>query len=201
MSRGVGSLVSFLAVPMLMARIGARSVLMIGLVLCVGALWMMGKFDLAMTAEPIVVSGFIQGVGVGLLFAPLNTLAYATLDPSHRVEGTIVATMARSLGSSAGISVVQAMVIRMSALAHSRLAEHVDTADPVMRNLLPKFMDPATSTGLQALNAEITRQGAMIGYVDVFSWMAAFVVLLVPLILILRPAPQITGARPEVHAD
>ena len=54
------------------------------------------------------IAGFVQGLGTGLLFAPLNTLAYATLAPIHRTEGTIVATMARSLGSSVGISMLQA---------------------------------------------------------------------------------------------
>ena len=201
MPRGVGSLVSFLLVPMLVSRLGARAVLAVGLAGCILALWMMAQFDLSMTDGPIMLSGFIQGLGVGLLFAPLNTLAYATLDPSHRVEGTIVATMARSIGSSAGISVVQAMAIRGSALAHSELASKIDPSNPMIRDSLPAIMDPTTARGLQVLNLEVTRQGAMIGYVDVFSWMTLATVLLVPLILILKPAPPIPMGRSEAHGE
>ncbi|WP_293458294.1 DHA2 family efflux MFS transporter permease subunit [Phenylobacterium sp.] len=201
MPRGLGSLISFLLVPMMVVRLGARKVLLIGVTLCVGALWMMGRFDLMMTAEPIMISGFIQGMGVGLLFAPLNTLGYATLDPAHRVEGTIVATMARSIGSSAGISLVQAMVIRTGAVAHSELAGHIDTADPMVRYSLPSYMDPATTRGLEILNGEVTRQGAMIGYANVFSWMALGTLLLVPLIMILRPATAVPLRQAEAHAD
>ena len=43
----------------------------------------MGQFNLSMTADPIMLAGFIQGLGTGLMFAPLNTLGYATLDPSR----------------------------------------------------------------------------------------------------------------------
>ncbi|RAK56296.1 EmrB/QacA family drug resistance transporter [Phenylobacterium soli] len=199
-TRGVGSLISFLAIPWLVQKFGARLVLFVGVLLNIWAAWDMAQFDLSMTAEPIMIAGFIQGMGTGLMFAPLNTLGYATLDPRHRTEGTIVATMARSLGSSAGISVVQAMLIRDGAMAHQRLAERVTIGDPVLPSVLPKFMDPNTASGLQVLNGEITRQGMMVSYDNVFSWIALSVVLLAPLILLLKPAAG-TPMEREVHAD
>jgi len=200
MPRGIGSLISFLAIPWLVQRFGARLVLFSGVVLNVWSTWMMGQFDLSMTAQPIMIAGFVQRLGTGLMFAPLNTLGYATLDPRHRTEGTIVATMARSLGSSAGISIVQAMLIKDSALAHARLAERIVTGDPTVRAALPQIMDPSTSGGLQILNGEVTRQGTMVSYDNVFSWMALSVMLLAPLILLLKPAPRIPMGR-EVQAD
>jgi DHA2 family multidrug resistance protein len=202
MPRGVGSLISFLLVPMLVVRLGARAVLLVGLVGCIGSLWIMSKFDLSMTSHQIVISGFIQGLGTGLLFAPLSSLSFATLDPIHRVEGTIISTMARSLGSSVGISVVQSMVIRDSALAHSVLAGGIDPASSVVRDSLPAVMNPATPTGLLALNGEVTRQAGMIGYVDVFSWMTLMVVLMIPLLLILRPTRPVGPPAPaEAHGE
>jgi len=200
MPRGLGSLISFLAIPWLVQRFGARIVLFSGVIFNVVSTWQMGQFDLSMTAEPIMIAGFIQGLGTGLMFAPLNTLGYATLDPRHRAEGTVVSTMARSLGSSAGISVVQAMLIRDSALAHARLAERVTTGDPVARALLPPWMDPYNSSGIQILNGEVTRQGSMLSYANVFSWMALSVIFLIPLILMLKPS-QAPPAPHEAHAD
>jgi DHA2 family multidrug resistance protein len=189
MWRGVGSLIAFLAVPLLVARIGARPVLLIGIVVSAWALWLMGKFDLSMTPRPIEVAGFIQGAGTGLLFAPLNVLAYAKLAPVHRTEGTIVATMARSLGSSAGISIVQAMLIRDAAAAHSGLTEHITEADPVLRWSLPAMFDLHASTGLMALNGEITRQGTMISYDAIFAALAVVTLLMGPPLLLLKPPP------------
>jgi MFS transporter, DHA2 family, multidrug resistance protein len=201
MPRGIGSLIAFLLVPAFVVWFGARTSLTIGLVLSIAALWMMGTFNLDMTSTPIVISGFIQGFGTGLLFSPLSTLAYATLDPVHRVEGTIVATMARSLGSSVGISVVQAMVIRDAAAAHSNLAGRIDPSSPLLHGLLPKLMDPNTTNGLIILNGEVTRQSSMLGYVNIFAWMALGTCILVPLVLILRPAAPVMRDHTEVHAD
>jgi DHA2 family multidrug resistance protein len=110
--------------------------------------------------------------------------------------------MARSLGPSAGISVVQAMAVRTSAGAHAELATHIDPANPMVHSVLPKIMDPSNPLGLALLNAEVTRQGAMIGYVNVFAWMTLACGLLFPLIAILKPAPPIPMSRSEAaHAD
>jgi DHA2 family multidrug resistance protein len=201
MTRGVGSFIAFLAVPMLVARFGPRTVLLVGIVLTSLALWQMGHFDLSMTAGPIEVSGFVQGVGTGLLFAPLNTLAYAKLAPAHRTEGTIVATMARSLGSSAGISLLQALLIRDAAAAHSGLTEHVTATDPVLRWTLPAIFNLQSASGLSALNAEVTRQASMISYDALFGGMAVGCLLLAPSLLLLKPPTGPPPSGPEMVVD
>lgn len=191
MPRGLGSLIAFLAVPFLVARIGARQVLTAGVLLSAYALWEMSHFDLTMTAEPIMLTGFLQGVGTGLMFAPLSTLGYATLSPALRTEGTIIATMARTLGSSVGISVIQALLTNNSALAHARLTERIIPDDTLITGVLPPMLDPSTLSGLQMLNAEVTRQGAMIGYDNVFGWMAVAALLMLPMIFVMKsPPPQ-----------
>jgi DHA2 family multidrug resistance protein len=201
MTRGVGSLIAFLLVPFLVARLGARTVLLIGILLTSFALWQMGKFDLSMTPRPIEVSGFIQGLGTGLLFAPLNVLAYAKLAPIHRTEGTIVSTMARSLGSSAGISLLQAMLIRDAAVSHSRLSEHITVTDPVLRWAMPSTFSLQSVPGLSALNGELTRQGSMISYDALFSAMAIGCLLLAPSLLLLKPPRGPPPSGPEMAVD
>ncbi len=199
MPRGVGSMIAFLSVPLLLSRFGARPVLLAGLLISLVAVWQMSRFDLMMTSAPIMVAGLIQGLGTGLMFAPLTTLAYVTLAPVHRTEGTIVSTVARSLGGSAGISLLQAGVNRQSAMAHQVLAAHIQPADPVFRAALPALMDPGSATGLQALNAEVTRQAAMIGYDSMFGVMMFVVLGMAPLLLLLRPATR-RAAAPSIEA-
>ena len=189
MPRGLGSLIAFLAVPLLVSRFGARPVLSAGVLISSYALWEMGHFDLTMTAGPIMVTGFVQGVGTGLMFAPLSTLGYTTLNPALRTEGTIIATMARTLGSSVGISVIQALLVNNSALAHARLAERIIPDDALVTGVLPPMLDPSILSGLQMLNAEVTRQGAMIGYDNVFGWMAITGLLMLPMVFVMKSSP------------
>ncbi|HEX7758842.1 MAG TPA: DHA2 family efflux MFS transporter permease subunit [Caulobacteraceae bacterium] len=200
MPRGLGSLSAFLLVPFLLRLFGPRKLLTAGLAVSLLAVWMMSHFDLSMTSAPIMLSGLVQGLGIGLLFAPLTSLAYVTLNPAHRTEGTIVSTMARSLGSSVGISMMQAMLIQHGAVAHAALAGNIIPGDPVVRAGLPAFMNPATDLGLQTLNAEITRQGAMIGYDWVFGLIFVVTIALFPLLLILRP-PAAQAAMGPIEAS
>ena len=178
MPRGVGSLVAFLLVPTLIAWAGPRRVLGVGIALSVYALWRMAHFNLLMTSALIMSAGVVQGLGTGLLFAPLNSLAYATLNPIHRTEATIVNTMARSLGSSMGISMLQATVVRDAAIAHARLTEHIAAGSPMLATVLPARVDPASPLGAQLLNALVTRQATMLSYNTVFAWMAVATLLL-----------------------
>ena len=200
MPRGVGSLMAFLLVPYLIRLIGARNVLLTAVPIACLALWQMSHFDLDMTAGPIMSTGLLQGFGVGLLFSPLNVLGYATLDPVHRTEGTIVNTMARSLGSSIGISMIVATLTSQTSQAHAVLAGHLNCGDPVVGATLPGLMNPCGAGGGTLLNAEITRQGAMIAYDTIFAWMAVGVVLLVPLMFLLRGPAQAPAMKMEEMA-
>jgi DHA2 family multidrug resistance protein len=201
MPRGVGSLVAFLLVPFLITLIGARRVLFMGIALCAFAIWQMAHFDLSMTSGPIMVSGVIQGMGVGFLFAPLNTLAYVSLAPIHRTEATIVNTMARSLGSSLGISLIQASLVRNIAMVHSQLAGKIVGGDPVTRAFLPPIMDPSTSGGLAVLNGFVTRQASMFGYDNIFAWMTLGTLFLAPLALLMRPPRRAAPAGVQVQHE
>jgi DHA2 family multidrug resistance protein len=182
-----------------MSRFSSRLIIFVGLVLTLAASWMMSGFDLSMTAGPIMAALFVQGLGSGLLFTPLGVQAFATIDPKHRTDASIVSAMMRNLGGSAVISIMQALLSRDASLAHARLAERVAGGDPVLRATLPKTMDLSTVAGLQSLNAEVTRQASMISYDNIFSWMIPGIILLTPLVFLIGRDRMRTGI--VVHAE
>ncbi len=199
MPRGVASLLAFLVVPFFMSRFSSRLIIFVGLALTLAASWMMSGFDLSMTAGPIMAALFVQGLGSGLLFTPLGVQAFATIDPIHRTDASIVSAMMRNLGGSAVISIMQALLSRDASLAHARLAERVAGGDPVLRAALPNTMDLSTGAGLQSLNAEVTRQASMISYDNIFSWMIPGIILLTPLVFLIGRDRMRTGI--VVHAE
>ena len=174
------------AVGRLIGRVDTRLILLAGLSISTISLWQMTQFDLSMTAGPIMLAEIIQGVGIGLIFVPLSTLAFTTVAPGLRAEATGVYTLMRSLGSSVGISVMQALWTSNTSVAHANLAEHIRPGNPVVAATLPAMMNPNTASGLEALNAEITRQASMVGYLDDFKLMMVITLACMPLLLLMK---------------
>jgi DHA2 family multidrug resistance protein len=200
MPRGIGSFVAMFIVGRLVGRVDTRLILFTGLCLSSVALWQMMHFDLSMTSEPIIVSGVIQGLGIGLLFVPLSTLAFATIPPELRPEGSAVYTLIRNLGSSVGISIMQALVVANTQTMHASMAARIIPSDPVVRAGLPPMFDPGSLSGLSALNAEVTRQAMMIAYLDNFYVLTWVLLIIAPLPLVLKK-PKAMERIEQVHMD
>jgi DHA2 family multidrug resistance protein len=201
MPRGVGSFIAMFVVGQLVGRVDTRAILMTGLTLNAIALWLMLKFDLSMGEGPMVVSGFIQGLGIGLIFVPLSTLAFATIAPQNRAEGSSVYTLIRNLGSGVGISIMQALVVSNTQTMHSSLIEHIDPSNPVVRSDLMGRFDLSSVSGLSALNGEITRQATMIAYIDDFKLMLIITIACMPMLLLMRKPKGVAGGAPHAAVD
>jgi len=198
MPRGVGSFVAMFAVGRLIGKVDTRLILFVGLLISCVALWQMLNFDLSMTVWPFVTSGIIQGLGVGLLFVPLSTLAFATVPPHLRPEGSGVYTLIRNLGSSVGISIMNALVVANTQTMHASLASKLVTSDAVVRSALPNAFNPATTAGITSLNNEVTRQASMVAYIDDFRLMLIITIACIPMLLLMRK-PRPVGGEP-LHA-
>jgi DHA2 family multidrug resistance protein len=198
MPRGLGSFVAMFFVGRMIGKVDTRLILFAGLLISVGALMQMINFDLSMSVWPFITSGIVQGLGVGLLFVPLSTLAFATIPPHLRPEGSSVYTLVRNLGSSVGISIMNALVVANTQTMHASLAAKVVTSDPVVRATLPRMLDPATAAGITSLNREITRQASMVAYVDDFRLMLIITIACMPMLLLMRK-PRAVGGE-ALHA-
>ena len=197
MPRGVGAFIGMFTVGRLVGKVDARLLVASGMALMGVAAFMMSRFSLEMNATPLIVSAVIQGLGTSTVFVPLTTLAFASLNPIFRAEGSGVFTLVRNLGSSAGISIVEALQTSNVEKVHSGLVTHFAPGDQTL-SLLPQALNPTTAAGAAALNAEITRQAAMVAYVDDFWLMVIITVCAAPLLLLLK-APKAQKVDPQ-HA-
>jgi DHA2 family multidrug resistance protein len=148
--------------------------------------WQFAHFDLNMTPRTIVVAATIQGIAQGLMTVPLTTLAFTTLSPSLRGDGSAFIGLLRNLSGSVGIALMQALTVTNQARMHESLAAHVGVGDPVVGSGLPSWLSPETVQGLLRLNQEITRQGDMVAYLDDYRVMSLAAFCAIPLVLLLR---------------
>ncbi len=189
--RGVGTMVSMIVVGRLVNKVDARLLILTGLSLTAISLWQMSQFSILMNSTPLVVSGVVQGMGLGLVFVPLSTIAFATLEPRFRADAASLFSLIRNIGSSVGISLV------MTELAHNIVinrAEMVDKLTPFSPN-----MDQVTATGLDPttalamLNGQVQAQAAFIGYIDDFRLMMFVTLAVIPLLAFMRRPKQRAG--------
>jgi MFS transporter, DHA2 family, multidrug resistance protein len=183
--RGIGTMLAMIAVGRLVHRVDVRAIMATGFALTAFSLYQMTSITLQMDSSLIIWSGFLQGLGIGLTFVPLSTAAFATLAPRLRNQGTPIFSLLRNIGGSVGISIVQALLTHGAAQAHAQLAATIAPGNQGLINL-PPALSPNTAGGLAMLNAEVTRQAALIGYVGDFSIMMVVTVLAIPLLLLIR---------------
>jgi len=189
--RGLGTMVAMLVVGRLIGRFDLRLLLLFGITLMAFSLWEMSKFSLDVGIGPIVTTGLVQGVGLGFLFVPLSTVAFSTLAPQYRGEGTAMFSLVRNIGSSIGISVVVTVLGHGVQTSHAELGNSLNSFREAVRpSLLPPLWDWTTTTGAAALNMEVTRQAMMIAYLNDFRLMMYLTLLAMPLLLVLRTRPQ-----------
>jgi DHA2 family multidrug resistance protein len=192
--RGVGTLIATLVTGRLIAWVDVRLLIGAGIALTAASTWSMCGFSPLMDERLVIWSGFIQGMGIGLAYAPLTTVCFATLAPQFRSGGTSMFNLVRNIGSSIGIAVVQALLTRNTQIMHSRLGEHISLFGGQLRPPAPYSF--STREGLAALNASVTRQAEMIAYINDFKLLLVLCLAILPLVLLLNHRAPARAARP-----
>jgi DHA2 family multidrug resistance protein len=196
---GLGTMVAMLVVGRLTGKVDFRLLLGSGFAITAFSLWQMTQYTLTLSQSDIVWPGVIQGVGLGLVFVPLSAATFATLSPQMRAEGTALYSLIRNIGSSIGIALVQALLVRNTQIAHASLVTHINTANPALQDPNGVY-NVATQAGAALVNAEITRQASMIAYVDDYWLMMLLTAAVIPLLLLIRPPKASAGPAPVDHA-
>ena len=185
--RGFGTMLAMFFVARIIDRVDFRLFILVGFLLTASSLWQMTGYSLLMGSGPILFAGFAQGFGLGCTFVPLNLLALSGLPHHILTQGTALRALMRMLGGSIGIAILETQLAQNTQIVHSRLVEGLRPDNPLMRApFMPPGFDLATPHGLAALNQEVTRQAAMVGYIDDFALMLIVILASLPLLLLVR---------------
>jgi MFS transporter, DHA2 family, multidrug resistance protein len=198
--RGFGTMLAMFLVARVINRVDNRLFILVGFLLTAASLWQMTGWSLYMDAGPILFAGFAQGFGLGCTFVPLNLLALSGLPNHILTQGTAIRALARMLGGSIGIAILETELSQNTQIVHSQLIEHLRPDNPMAQ--APSFAAPYSltdPTGIAALNQEVTRQAAMIAYNDDFALMLIVILASLPLLLLIRgPRRQPVPAAGDV---
>lgn len=187
--RGVGTMLAMMLSTFVMERalVSPRYLIVAGLVLITVSMWEMTGFTTDVTLSMIVRTGVTQGIGLGFIFVPLSTLAFATLDPALRTDATSIFGLVRTIGGSLGISIVVTQLASNTQQEHALLTEHVNVFNPALQHSAASGVwDIGSTQGLALLENEVARQAIQLAYIDDFQLIIAMALLAIPSALLLR---------------
>ena len=172
-ARGIGATIGFF-LAMFAGKVDPRIGMSLGFgLLAASGLWLM-SLDLNVSMNTLALNSILQGVGIGVFWVPLTLATIPTLATRLMPEAMALFHLLRNIGSSFFISVCVAEIIRGTGANYSRLTEMISPYNKAMD--LPWVMGAwttGTPQGLARLSNEVTRQAAMIGYVNAFGLFTA----------------------------
>ena len=166
--RGFGSLVTTVMTGRLASRVDARVLVGIGLLMLAYTYWLMTRWTPDVSEQEIIFAIVIQGAAMGLLFTPIQVLAFVTLAPSMRTEGAALFSLLRNLGAAIGVSVATATLARNTQAMHEMIGASVTPFNRALQaaGSMHRWLDPATGHGAALLDRIVNEQAQIVAYAD-----------------------------------
>jgi DHA2 family multidrug resistance protein len=135
----------------------------------------------------IIWVGVLQGAGLGFIFVPLSTIAFLTLDPVLRTEGSAIYSLVRNIGSAIGISVVVTQLADNIQRNHAILSENITPFNHLLDwGVLPQIWNTQTTLGLAELDGQVLKQAVQLAYLQDFYLIMWMTLIIIPLALTMR---------------
>jgi MFS transporter, DHA2 family, multidrug resistance protein len=216
---GVGNLLSLIAAGRLITRMDQRWLLALGCLLNAYATYEMSSITLGADYWALAWPRLVQGVGIGFIFVPLNTVALATISREKMGNATVLLNVVRNLGGAIGVALLTTLLARRSQTHQSTLVGHVDRWDTETTERLHGWATHFMAQGADSFTAErravsmlyqeVTRQAQLLAFADDF-WLLFLLfcgsLVLLPMLSRVRIAPATRSeadeaAPPPVHAE
>lgn len=198
--RGLASAIVLLSISRIIDRLDPRMLIVIGLVLNGIGSFMMMRYSLDIDIYWVLLPSIIQGAGMGLVFAPLSQLAYATLAPNHAVGGAVVFNLCRTLGGSFGISIVNTYFSRIQQKEWNALGGGITPENPVVQQFAAAQGQSVTDPGfIVTMTNMLHQQSTLLAFVYTFGFIMVSYFFLVPLLALFKKGDKREGGLPGSH--
>jgi DHA2 family multidrug resistance protein len=206
---GIFTLFMMPIVGLLVGRVSARYLLMIGLIVISYSMFYMAGFNLQIDFWTAVISRAIQAVGLAFLFVPINAAAFYYIPREKTNDGTAIINLIRNVGGSSGIAFVTTLLARRMQTHQSLLVHNLSPFNPPYERalaglhaaLIQRGADPAQADlgAMSILYGELQRQATMLAYTDVFRVLGLISLALLPLMLLLKSPKRGAAGPPAGH--
>jgi DHA2 family multidrug resistance protein len=183
-----------------------RVLIALGVVIFGYAMWDLGHLSTAAGEADVRYALIFRGLGLGLLFTPINHVAYGSLEPRNAQQASGLINLARQLGGSFGIALIATFLTVRSAFHRVDLVSNVYAGnllvDERVRMMAASFvahgMGPlqAQRAALAALDGQVMRQASMLSYNEAWLVLLSTFAVVSPAIMLLRRHKGEPGKAP-----
>jgi DHA2 family multidrug resistance protein len=186
----------------------ARMMIVAGLLTVgVASMWMSG-LNLGVSPGMVISPRNVQTLGAGLMFVPLNMVAYAFIPKDQTNNASGLFSLVRNEGSSIGVALTNTLLQRRTQFHQFRFTEHVDPlnsrASQWLTGVSGAFQsrggDPALAhrQGLRMMYQVVQQQASAISYLDMFWLFAMLSFAVIPLAFLMKRSTS-DGGSLAVH--
>lgn len=151
----------------------------------------------------------LRGVGLGLLFVPITTLALSTLKGKHIGEGAAFTGMMRQLGGSFGIAIITTFITRFSQEHRVNLVSNLSMDKLEVQNRVHQLQQGFMSKGFsasealgkayQVLDISVMKQATVLSYMDIFMYLGIMFLCCIPIIFFIKRGKNKINPADAMH--
>lgn len=182
---------------LLLRKVEARWLLMLGLILFSGSSFMNAALTNLTAYEQLRWSQFVRALGMPLVIVPITTLATGLIEPEQSGSASALFNMFRNLGGSIGIALLATQLDVREKFHSLRLGETVSMFSPTtterLSDLTQQFIArgaetvKASSQAIGALAGTLRREAYVMAYSDCFLVLGVLLLSMVFLVWLCRP--------------
>jgi DHA2 family multidrug resistance protein len=134
---------------------------------------------------------------MGLVFVPMNLVAFATLSANYRTDGAGLTNLMRNIGSAVGVSLTTNILANSVQTIHAQLSHYAAPFNRALGvNAESMFMNPLIPFGMGSLNGLMEYRAEVQAYANDFLFMF-YISLPVFAVIWMMKRPVFAGAAPQ----
>ncbi|MBI3523271.1 MAG: DHA2 family efflux MFS transporter permease subunit [Betaproteobacteria bacterium] len=191
-------------------RVDLRLFVVAGAMVFGYSMWLHSQFTTQSGVDDFFWPMILRGIGLGMVFIPLNNLALGNLRPQQVAAGSGLYNLTRQLGGSIGIAVSATLFQQFQEKNRGEILNHVSQFSHQATARLEQFKALAISHGtpetlargkaLWLLNGEIAKQAAMLSFERLFLWFGVALFAALPLLLLMERGKFARGGGKQAPA-
>lgn len=191
---GAATLLVMPIVGKLVSKINPKGILFCGIIILSYSMFLMSRFNLYVDYDTVLVSRIVMGIGMGMIFIPLGSMAFATVNKEEMGNATSIFNLLRNISGSFGIAFMTTLLARRSQFHQFRFGEHLNIFDQKYQMGVYKagsILGAKTGAANEIfangiIYQQLLRQSSLFSFIDAFYMAAVIMLCVLPLVFLLK---------------